>query len=122
MLSTNHVCGKCHTWNNLDNNNLKEVNARDGEGKSYRLLCYNCNECGGLNIVQVDDDETLLISARLRRELIKSFDKSRKGLQVTAKESKKKQSLNDRLDKKRKKINEQIEDKTFYNKDGDIIK
>ena len=120
-VETNHSCGKCGAWNLVNKAVLTIVEATDDKGKKYRLMAYYCKECGELNIVQVDDENTLHILDRVTREAVGMYRKIKEKKKITNVEVNKSKVLNKRLDRERKKLSKKIKDVQLRDKNNQII-
>lgn len=106
--TTTHVCSGCSTWNTISKQSIKEIDARDEKGKQYHLLAYKCKACGMLNIVQIDDEETLMILSRVRSRASRMAEKMKNGKKIIKSEIRQAEILDRRLDKKRKELQDNV--------------
>lgn len=71
MLTTKSKCKGCGSIHTLNSNIIQSSWATIQDGRSIRILYYDCPECGLRNVVQVDDEQTLELLSGLEKLLVK---------------------------------------------------
>lgn len=116
---TNFDCIKCNHKNNLIvdmENNTKFVTC-EINGVSLALVLCKCEECGTINVLQVDNKEMLDIKEKAMTKMLMAFDsddiKHKKSLEKEIR------LLNKSLDHKRKNLLKEY--RKFFKKNIDFV-
>ena len=120
-MEVKRVCNKCGEVNSLDSKSLLKKDVHDEDKKRYVILYFECVRCKDVEVVQIDDNESIQMFNEFKALFIKTMRKRLKNETVSPREVKKKDKLTKRLNEKRKLLNEVSKGKTFYDENGKIF-
>lgn len=120
-MEVKRVCNKCGEVNSLDSKSLLKKDVYDEDKKHHVILYFECVRCKEVEVVQIDDNESIQTFKEIKALFIKAMRKRLKKETVSPKEVKKKDRLTKRLNEKRKLLNEVSKGKTFYDENGKIF-
>lgn len=120
-MEVKRVCNKCGEVNSLDSKSLLKKDVYDEDKKHYAILYFECVRCKEVEVVQIDDNESIQAFKELKALFIKAMRKRLKNETVSPREVKKKDRLIKKLNEKRKLLNELSKGKTFYDENGKIF-
>lgn len=102
-MNTNVMCDKCKHNNVVGKGNLLQEKFYI-DGKKINVMYFKCLECKRINVVQIDNKETLKIKESLSRTIMQAVETKREGGKVGKKLNSKRIRLTESLDKKREKL------------------
>ena len=117
-MEVKRVCNKCGEVNSLDSKSLLKKDVYDEDKKHYVILYFECVRCKEVEVVQIDDNESIQTFKEIKALFIKAMRKRLKKETVSPREVKKKDRLIKKLNEKRKLLNEVSNGKTFYDENG----
>lgn len=120
-MEVKRVCNKCGEVNSLDSKSLLKKDVYDEDKKCYVILYFECVRCKDVEVVQIDDNESIQAFNEFKALFIKAMRKRLKNETVSPREVKKKDKLTKKLNEKRKLLNEVSKGKTFYDENGKIF-
>ena len=120
-MEVKRVCNKCGEVNNLDSKSLLKKDVYDEDKKHYTILYFQCVRCKEIEVVQIDDNESIQTFKEIKALFIKAMRKRLKKETVSPREVKKKDRLVKKLNEKRNLLNEVSKGKTFYDENGKIF-
>ena len=120
-MEVKRVCNKCGEVNSLDSKSLLKKDVYDEDKKHYVILYFECVRCKEIEVVQIDDNESIQTFKDIKALFIKAMRKRLKKEAVSPREVKKKDRLIKKLNEKRKSLNEVSKGKTFYDENGKIF-
>lgn len=120
-MEVKRVCNKCGEVNSLDSKSLLKKDVYDEDKKHHVILYFECVRCKEVEVVQIDDNESIQTFKEIKALFIKAMRKRLKKETVSPREVKKKDRLTKQLNEKRKLLNEVSKGKTFYDENGKIF-
>lgn len=120
-MEVKRVCNKCGEVNSLDSKSLLKKDVYDEDKKHHVILYFECVRCKEVEVVQIDDNESIQMFKEIKALFIKAMRKRLKKETVSHREVKKKDRLTKQLNEKRKLLNEVSKGKTFYDENGKIF-
>lgn len=120
-MEVKRVCNKCGEVNGLDSKSLLKKDVYDEDKKHHVILYFECVRCKEVEVVQIDDNESIQTFKEIKALFIKAMRKRLKKETVSPREVKKKDRLIKKLNEKRKLLNEVSKGKTFYDENGKIF-
>lgn len=120
-MEVKRVCNKCGEVNSLDSKSLLKKDVYDEDKKHHVILYFECVRCKEVEVVQIDDNESIQMFKEIKALFIKAMRKRLKKETVSPREVKKKDRLTKKLNEKRKLLNEVSKGKTFYDENGKIF-
>lgn len=120
-MEVKRVCNKCGEVNSLDSKSLLKKDVYDEDKKHHVILYFECVRCKEVEVVQIDDNESIQTFKEIKALFIKAMRKRLKKETVSPREAKKKDRLTKKLNEKRKLLNEVSKGKTFYDENGKIF-
>lgn len=120
-MEVKRVCNKCGEVNSLDSKSLLKKDVYDEDKKHHVILYFECVRCKEVEVVQIDDNESIQMFKEIKALFIKAMRKRLKKETVSPREVKKKDRLTKQLNEKRKLLNEVSKGKTFYDENGKIF-
>lgn len=120
-MEVKRVCNKCGEVNSLDSKSLLKKDVYDEDKKHHVILYFECVRCKEVEVVQIDDNESIQTFKEIKALFIKAMRKRLKKETVSPREVKKKDRLTKKLNEKRKLLNEVSKGKTFYDENGKIF-
>jgi phage FluMu protein Com len=120
-MEVKRVCNKCGEVNSLDSKSLLKKDVYDEDNKHHVILYFECVRCKEVEVVQIDDNESIQTFKEIKALFIKAMRKRLKKETVSPREVKKKDRLTKKLNEKRKLLNEVSKGKTFYDENGKIF-
>jgi phage FluMu protein Com len=120
-MEVKRVCNKCGEVNSLDSKSLLKKDVYDEDKKHHVILYFECVRCKEVEVVQIDDNESIQTFKEIKALFIKAMRKRLKKETVSPREVKKKDRLTKKLNEKRKLLNETSKGKTFYDENGKIF-
>lgn len=120
-MEVKRVCNKCGEVNSLDSKSLLKKDVYDEDKKHHVILYFECVRCKEVEVVQIDDNESIQTFKEIKALFIKAMRKRLKKETVSPREVKKKDRLIKKLNEKRKLLNEVSKGKTFYDENGKIF-
>ena len=106
METVQRACNKCRELNRFDNKTVKRKDVYGEDNTYYRVIYFKCQNCKEINVVQIDNIETLNVWHDLKDLMLKTMKKRLEHQTVSPKAVKKKDKLNKRLNKMRQKLKE----------------
>lgn len=120
-MEVKRVCNRCGEVNSLDSKSLLKKDVYDEDKKHHVILYFECVRCKEVEVVQIDDNESIQTFKEIKALFIKAMRKRLKKETVSPREVKKKDRLIKKLNEKRKLLNEVSKGKTFYDENGKIF-
>jgi hypothetical protein len=120
-MEVKRVCNKCGEVNSLDSKSLLKKDVYDEDKKHHVILYFECVRCKEVEVVQIDDNESIQTFKEIKALFIKAMRKRLKKETVSPREVKKKDRLTKKLNEKRKLLNDVSKGKTFYDENGKIF-
>nr|DAZ68778.1 MAG TPA: putative HTH-type transcriptional regulator [Caudoviricetes sp.] len=120
-MEVKRVCNKCGEVNSLDSKSLLKKDVYDEDKKHHIILYFECVRCKEVEVVQIDDNESIQTFKEIKALFIKAMRKRLKKETVSPREVKKKDRLTKKLNEKRKLLNDVSKGKTFYDENGKIF-
>ena len=120
-MEVKKVCNKCGEVNSLDSKSLLKKDVYDEDKKHHVILYFECVRCKEVEVVQIDDNESIQTFKEIKALFIKAMRKRLKKETVSPREVKKKDRLTKKLNEKRKLLNDVSKGKTFYDENGKIF-
>lgn len=120
-MEVKRVCNKCGEVNSLDSKSLLKKDVYDEDKKHHVILYFECVRCKEVEVVQIDDNESIQTFKEIKALFIKAMRKRLKKETVSTREVKKKDRLTKKLNEKRKLLNDVSKGKTFYDENGKIF-
>ena len=120
-MEVKRVCNKCGEVNSLDSKSLLKKDVYDEDKKHHVILYFECVRCKEVEVVQIDDNESIQTFKEIKALFVKAMRKRLKKETVSPREVKKKDRLTKKLNEKRKLLNETSKGKTFYDENGKIF-
>lgn len=120
-MEVKKVCNRCGEVNSLDSKSLLKKDVYDEDKKHHVILYFECVRCKEIEVVQIDDNESIQTFKEIKALFIKAMRKRLKKETVSPREVKKKDRLIKKLNEKRKLLNEVSKGKTFYDENGKIF-
>lgn len=120
-MEVKRVCNKCGEVNSLDSKSLLKKDVYDEDKKHHVILYFECVRCKEVEVVQIDDNESIQTFKEIKALFVKAMRKRLKKETVSPREVKKKDRLTKKLNEKRKLLNEVSKGKTFYDENGKIF-
>lgn len=120
-MEVKRVCNKCGEVNSLDSKSLLKKDVYDEDKKHHVILYFECVRCKEVEVVQIDDNESIQTFKEIKALFIKAMRKRLKKEIVSPREVKKKDRLTKKLNEKRKLLNDVSKGKTFYDENGKIF-
>lgn len=120
-MEVKRVCNKCGEVNSLDSKALLKKDVYDEDKKHHVILYFECVRCKEVEVVQIDDNESIQTFKEIKALFVKAMRKRLKKETVSPREVKKKDRLTKKLNEKRKLLNEVSKGKTFYDENGKIF-
>jgi len=120
-MEVKRVCNKCGEVNSLDSKSLLKKDVYDEDKKHHVILYFECVRCKEVEVVQIDDNESIQTFKEIKALFVKAIRKRLKKETVSPREVKKKDRLTKKLNEKRKLLNEVSKGKTFYDENGKIF-
>ena len=120
-MEVKRVCNKCGEVNSLDSKSLLKKDVYDKDKKHHVILYFECVRCKEVEVVQIDDNESIQTFKEIKALFVKAMRKRLKKETVSPREVKKKDRLTKKLNEKRKLLNEVSKGKTFYDENGKIF-
>lgn len=120
-MVVNRVCLKCGELNKIDSSNLVRKDAYDESGIYYKIMYFRCERCKEINVVQVDNMDTINMFRELKSLIIKVIKKKQKGQTVSPKDIRKKDKLQKELTAKRNILNEEVSGLKLFDENKKVI-
>lgn len=120
-MEVKRVCNKCGEVNSLDSKSLLKKDVYDEDKKHHVILYFECVRCKEVEVVQIDDNESIQTFKEIKALFVKAMRKRLKKETVSPREVKKKDRLTKKLNEKRKLLNDVSKGKTFYDENGKIF-
>jgi hypothetical protein len=120
-MEVKRVCNKCGEVNSLDSKSLLKKDVYDEDKKHHVILYFQCVRCKEIEVIQIDDNESIQTFKEIKALFIKAMRKRLKKETVSPREVRKKDRLTKKLNEKRKLLNEVSKGKTFYDENGKIF-
>lgn len=120
-MEVKRVCNKCGEVNSLDSKSLLKKDVYDEDKKHHVILYFECVRCKEVEVVQIDDNESIQTFKEIKALFIKAMRKRLKKETVSPREVKKKDRLTKKLNEKRKLLNDVSKGKTLYDENGKIF-
>lgn len=120
-MEVKRVCNKCGEVNSLDSKSLLKKDVYDEDKKHHVILYFECVRCKEVEVVQIDDNESIQTFKEIKALFVKAMRKRLKKETVSPREVKKKDRLTKKLNEKRELLNEVSKGKTFYDENGKIF-
>ena len=120
-MKVERICERCGEVNTIDSSNLIRQDAYSEDGEYFKVMYCKCKRCKEINVVQIDNMETLELFRKLKALIIKVAKKQMKKEMVSPKEVKKKDKLTKELREKRKDIEELMQGRKLLDENGEIL-
>lgn len=120
-MEVKNACTKCGCINTVDVNSLLRKDVTDKDGNHYRLLCFKCEQCKSINVVQIDNNETRQLYRTFKSLLVKVMKKRVKHETISPKDIKKKDKYTKTLSQMREELKQRTNGATMYDEDGNVF-
>lgn len=120
-MKTENACKRCGCINTLDSSNIIRKDVYTADKKYYKVTYFKCKQCKDINVVQVDDVETINLYRDFKKLLVKVMKKRVKNETVSPKDVKKKDKYMKLLRAKRAVLREATEGLSLYDENGNVF-
>lgn len=120
-MQVERICARCGEVNNIDSSNLVRQDVCSEDGEYFKVMYCKCKRCKEINVVQIDNMETLELFRKLKALIIKVARKQMKRETVSPKEVKKKDKLTKELREKRKEIEDLMQGRKLFDENREIF-
>lgn len=120
-MKTENACKRCGCINTLDSSNLIRKDVYTAGKKYYKVTYFKCKQCKDINVVQVDDVETINLYRDFKKLLVKVMKKRVKNETVSPKDVKKKDKYMKMLRAKREVLREAVDGLSLYDENGNVF-